>query len=175
VILAVLALAAAQAPAAAPGEVAVVRGGITPRIVCASDPRYSYALYLPKDYAPGRPWPLLYIFDPRGRGAFAAELFADAAAAHGFVIASSNDTRSDDPTAPNAAAVTAVWVDTHRRIEIDPKRVYAAGFSGTARLAARLGLTTRGAVGGAIAAGGVLVYLGASMKPGPFGLWGARG
>lgn len=172
-ILAALLLAAA--PAAPPGEVQVVRGGITPRVVCASDPRFSYALFVPKDYVAERAWPLLYIFDPRGRGAFAADLFAEAAAAHGFVVASSNDTRSDDPTAPNPAAVTAMWVDTHGRIEIDPKRLYAAGFSGTARLAARLGLTQRGAVAGVIAVGARLAEEAGSRQAWPFGLWGATG
>jgi predicted esterase len=170
---ALLLLGAAQAPAA--GEVTVVRGGITPRVTCAADPRFSYALYLPKDYAPGRAWPLLYIFDPRGRGAVAAEIFAEAAAAHGFVVASSNDTRSDDPAAPNAGAVTAMWVDTHSRIEVDPKRRYAAGFSGTARLAVRLGLTQRGALAGAVAVGGRLVEDARPKQPWPFALYGAAG
>lgn len=170
-----IAAASAQAPAAAPGDVTVVRGGITPRVTCAADPRFSYALYLPKDYGPGRSWPVLYIFDPRGRGAVAAEIFAEAAAAHGFVVASSNDTRSDDPTAPNAAAVTAMWMDTHGRIDIDPKRLHAAGFSGTARLAARLGLTQRGAVAGVIAVGARLAEEGRSRQAWPFALWGATG
>ena len=116
---ALLLLAAARRPPRA--AVTVVRGGVTPRVTCAADPRFSYALYLPKDYDAARAWPILYVFDPRGRGAVAAELFADAAAAHGFVVASSNDTRSDDPAAPNAAAVTALWVDTHSRIAVDPE------------------------------------------------------
>ena len=144
-------------------------------MTCAADPRFSYALYLPKDYAPGRAWPLLYIYDPRGRGAVAAEIFAEAAAAHGFVVASSNDTRSDDPAAPNAEAVTATWVDTHSRIEVDPKRRYAAGFSGTARLAVRLGLTQRGALAGAIAVGGRLVDDARTKQAWPFALYGATG
>lgn len=82
-----VALVLAQAAPSPPAAVTVAVGGITPRVVCASDPRFSYALYLPKDYAPGRSWPILYIYDPRGRGAFAAELFAEAAAAHGLLSA----------------------------------------------------------------------------------------
>ena len=52
-------LGAAQVPAPAPAAVTVVLGDITPRVTCAADPRFSYALYLPKDYGPGRPWPVL--------------------------------------------------------------------------------------------------------------------
>jgi dienelactone hydrolase len=170
---AVLLAAAAQSPP--PPETArAALGAITPRIACAGDPRYSYALYLPKDYDPARPWPVLFVFDPRGRGAEAAEIFLDAARAHGLVIASSNDTRSDDPAAPNAEAVTAVWSDAHARIAVDPARRYAAGFSGTGRLAVRLGMTRPGNLAGVIAAGSRLVA-DSGKNPWPFAFFGAAG
>src|SRR5262249_57055959 len=35
-------------------------------------------------------------------------------------------------------AASAVWDDTHARLAIDDRRVYTAGFSGGARLAARI-------------------------------------
>jgi poly(3-hydroxybutyrate) depolymerase len=163
----------AQAPA--PGAVAAVRGGITPRVACAGDPRFSYALYLPKDYDRGRSWPVLFVFDPRGRGAFAAELFAEAAAAHGFVVASSNDTRSDDPTAPNAEAIAAMWADTHARIAVDEKRRYAAGFSGLARVAVRMGRVQEDAFAGVITVGGRLADEAKTRQAWPFALFGAAG
>jgi predicted esterase len=174
-VIVAAALLLLSAPATSAGEAQVVRGGITPRVVCAADPRFSYALYLPKDYERGRPWPVLFLFDPRGRGIVAAEIFAEAAAAHGFVLASSNDTRSDDPSAPNAEAITAMWADTHYRIDVDPKRRYAAGFSGTARLAVRLGMTEPGPLAGAIAVGGLLVEEARPKKTWPFALYGAAG
>ena len=167
--------ASAPATAAAPSDVTVVRGGITPRVACAADPRFSYALYLPKDYVPGRSWPVLYLFDPRGRGALAAEIFAEAAAAHGFVVASSNETRSDDPTAPNAEAIGAMWVDTHARLVIDAKRRYAAGFSGLARVAVRMGRAQRNALAGVIAVGGLLADEARAKQAWPFAFYGAVG
>jgi predicted esterase len=164
-------VAAAQSPAA----VTVKRGEITPRVPCAVDPRFSYALYLPKDYDRARPRPVLYVFDPRGRGVFGAELFAEAAAAHGFVIASSNDTRSDDPQAPNGEAIAAVWADTHSRIAVDTARRYAAGFSGLARVAVRVGRGDPNALAGVIAVGGRLVEEAKEKEPLPFALYGAVG
>ena len=166
-------LAQSPAPPATPAAVRVALGAITPRVACAGDPRYSYALYLPKDYDPARRWPVLFVFDPRGRGAEAAEVFLDAARAHGLVIASSNDTRSDDPAAPNAEAVTAVWNDAHARIAVDPARRYAAGFSGTGRLAVRLGMTRPGNLAGVIAAGSRLVE--DAGRRWPFAFFGAAG
>jgi hypothetical protein len=175
VIAAALLVLLPAAQAVPPGEVKVARGGITPRVVCASDPRFSYALYLPKDYAPGRAWPVLYVFDPRGRGAIAAEIFVEAAAAHGFVIASSNDTRSDDPRVANGDAIGAMWLDTHSRLAIDTKRRHAAGFSGTARAAVRVGLAQGDALAGIIGVGGLLAEEARSKRPWPFAFFGAAG
>jgi predicted esterase len=175
VIAAALVLLQAASPSPPPTAVTVSRGSITPRIVAASDPRFSYALYLPKEYSPAREWPVLYVFDPRGRGVFGADLFAEAAAAHGFVVASSNDTRSDDPKAPNADAVSAVWADTHSRLRLDPKRRYLAGFSGTARLAARIALVPQSGIAGVIAIGGRFADDVRGKDPWPFPLWGAAG
>lgn len=172
----VLLLSGAADPSPPPaGAVTVKRGAITPRVPCAGDPRFTYALYLPKDYDRGRSWPLLYVFDPRGRGVFGAELFAEAAEAHGFVLASSNDTRSDDPAAPNAEAIGAMWADTHARIAVDPKRRYAAGFSGLARVAVRVGRAQPDALAGVIAVGGRLVEEARTKQPWPFALYGAAG
>jgi predicted esterase len=129
-------------------------GEIVPRVVCEADPERSYALYLPTAYTSERAWPLLYLYDPRRRGAVAAERFREAAETYGWILAASNDTASDDPTAPNASAVNATWADTHRRFRVDPRRVYASGFSGGARLAVLLALQREGEVEGVIAAGG---------------------
>ena len=129
-------------------------GEIVPRVVCAADPEQSYALYLPTSYSESRTWPLLYLFDPRKRGALAAERFREAAERHGWILASSNNTMSDGPMAPNIAAVNAMWSDVNRRFPIDPRRVYAGGFSGGARTACLLAQKMEGRVAGVIACGG---------------------
>jgi dienelactone hydrolase len=61
---------------------------------------------------------------------------------------------SDGPAAPNVVAMKAVWLDTRRRFPIDPRRIYAGGFSGGARAAVLLALETQGDVAGVIACGG---------------------
>ena len=168
------ALLAAAALTVPPAGTAVRRGAITPEVRCDADPRFSYALFVPAAYDPARAWPILFVFDPRGRGAEAAEVFREAAAAHGVLIASSNDTMSDDPKAPNAAAVTAVWNDAQARLAVDPERRYAAGFSGTGRLAVRLGLRQPGTLAGVIAAGSRL-QMDLTKEPWPFAFFGAAG
>jgi predicted esterase len=131
------------------------RGKIVERLACAGDPTQTYAYYLPIAYTPDRRWPIVYVFDPRQRGAFAAELFHDAAEEYGWIVVSSNDTRSDGPWEPNEKALRAMWPDAQRRFAVDPKRIYASGFSGGAMLAWSLARSTR-AVAGVIGCSGRL-------------------
>jgi predicted esterase len=141
-----------QAPAAALPRTAA--GEIADPVPCVSNPRFTFALYLPTKFTPEKAWPILYVFDPRGRGKIAAELFREVAERRGFIVASSNDTQSDNPKAPNADVINALWSDTQQRLPIDAKRVYATGFSGGARLACSLGIALRDGLAGVIVVGG---------------------
>ncbi|MEE8583330.1 MAG: hypothetical protein V3T83_00600, partial [Acidobacteriota bacterium] len=120
---------------AAPWQQAVPLGEPVAKVECQAAPGQSYALYLPSDYTPQKQWPILYAFDPARRGMLPVELFQEAAERHGFIIASSNNFRSDQPTPDEAmAAQAAIWNDTHSRLSIDPRRIYSTGFSGGARI-----------------------------------------
>ena len=48
-------------------------------VACAEHPEITYAYYLPTRYTPQQHWPVLFVFDPRQRGAYAAELFCEPA------------------------------------------------------------------------------------------------
>ncbi len=146
-----------------------------PRVACESDPKQSYALYLPTSYSTARKWPILYLYDPRSRGAFAAERFREAAEKYGWILASSNNTMSDGPLAPNIVAVTALWADVDRRFPIDPRRVYAAGFSGGARTACLLAEKMDGDVAGVIGCGGGFMDNSPPEKGMRFAFFGAVG
>ena len=43
-------------------------GQIIDRVTCAADASHSYALFVPADYTPSRSWPVIFAFDPGGRG-----------------------------------------------------------------------------------------------------------
>lgn len=128
-------------------------GRLVQGLQCVSDPTQTYSLYLPSTYDPSKSWPVLLVFDPRGRSVVAAELFLGAAEEFGWIVVSSNDTRSDTDMEVNRRAVNALWPEIHNRYPIDTRRVYAAGFSGTAFLALRIGAET-GGLAGALLAGG---------------------
>ncbi len=132
-ILAVLLLAAL--PLAA--DEAFPLGQVIECLPSLRDPAQSCALYLPSGYVTGKRWPVLYAFDPGGRGAIPVRLFQEAAEKHGWIVVGSNNSRNG-PWKDIYEAVWAVWEDTHARLRIDDARVFAAGFSGGARVAAGL-------------------------------------
>jgi len=148
------ALVLAQAAALAAGQ--PLRGRIVERVACAGDHTQTYTVYLPPGYVPpaagSRRWPVLFIFDPGGRGTEAARIFVDAAEELGWILASSDNTRSGEPDT-NARAVGAMWPDVRSRFAVDPRRIYAAGFSAGAGLAWGLAAGS-GELAGIIGAGG---------------------
>jgi predicted esterase len=131
------------------------RGKVVDGLTCASDPSQTYAVYLPTTYQPGQHRPLLLVFDPRRGGATAAELFRAPAEQYGWIVASSNDTRSDETWGPNEIAVKAMLPDVLQRFSPDPRRIYATGFSGGAMVAWWLAQRTTG-IAGIIACSGRL-------------------
>lgn len=136
-----------------PGAAAISPGTLVEHLPCAEAAGQSYTLYLPTAYRPDRPTPILYALDPRARGRVAAERFLAAAERYGWIIASSENSASDGPFEVTRDALRAMWGDTHARFAIDDARVYAAGFSGTVRVACTMADMAPGSIAGVIGAG----------------------
>jgi len=138
----------------APAALAFPPGEITERVACEIDPARTYALYLPSDYTRSRRWPVVILMDPRGRALVPLELFREAAERLGYVLVSSYDTASDGPREPNVLAMRAILPDIEKRIALDSRRLYLAGFSGTARFGWDLGVALGKGLAGHIGVGG---------------------
>jgi tetratricopeptide (TPR) repeat protein len=151
------------------------RGQLVEKVACAETPTESYALYLPSGYTPERAWPILYILDPRARGKAAAERFLAGAEKYGYILASSYSTMSDGPIEPNLKAMRAIWVDTHSRFNLDVRRAYAAGFSGTVRSCCVLARAAPGTIAGVIGAGAGFPFQQPPKKGDPFVFFGTLG
>jgi len=145
-------------PAAPQSRVEFSQGAITDKVVCQADPTQSYALYLPSNYTPQRNWPILYGFDPGGRGKQPVELFRDAAEKYGWIVVGSNNSRNG-PGVPLNDIIVALWRDTHERFAVDEQRVYTAGMSGGARVASSVAIGMPGRVAGVIACGAGFPYV----------------
>jgi dienelactone hydrolase len=121
-------------------------GKILPHVPCVRHPEMSYALFLPSNYSPTRPWPLVVNSDPGARGAVPLELQKHAAERYGYVLVASNDSRNG-PWKPIFDATNATLIDVQEKVAIDPHRVYFAGFSGGARASAQIAAQCKCAAG----------------------------
>ncbi|MDH3255215.1 MAG: hypothetical protein OEM62_09505, partial [Acidobacteriota bacterium] len=92
----------------------VALGTLVENIACTTDPTQTYTLYLPSTYTTERRWPVLFVFDPRGRSGMAAEIFLPAAERYGWILMSSDNTRSDGAWDPNFKAIAAMGPDAAR-------------------------------------------------------------
>jgi predicted esterase len=144
-------LAAALAVPASPE-----RGRLVESLVTRSDAEETYTLYLPTGWSAAKRSPALLVLDPRGRSAVAAELFREGAERYGWVILSSNQSRSDVDIDPNPRAVRALAMEAVTVYGVDSRRLYLAGFSGTA-IASWWLASQSGGIAGVIGSGGRLV------------------
>jgi len=145
-------------------------GQVINRVEAAAAPSHTYALYLPSGYTQDRAWPVMYCFDPRARGRVPVELFAAEAEKYGYILAGSNNSRNG-AFRDSVAAIQAMWNDTHARFNIDEHRVYAAGFSGGARVATWMAQNVNGVTGVLVSGGGFM----SRPETVPFALFGCAG
>jgi poly(3-hydroxybutyrate) depolymerase len=108
-------------------------GQIIDSVTCATDASQSYALFVPAGYTLSHPWPVIFAFDPGGRGRTPVERYQAAAEQYGFIVAGSNNSRNGSPEFLDAAE--AMSTDVMGRFNIDRKRIYVAGMSGGSRVA----------------------------------------
>jgi predicted esterase len=134
-------------------------GVLLPRVTATKQPEQSYALYLPSQYVSEKRWPIVYAFDPGAHGSVPVELMKEAAERYGYILVGSNNSRNGSWKI-EAEAAEAIIKDTHARLFIDDRRVYFAGFSGGARVAAQIAQVCNCAAG--------ILLNGAGFHPLPF-------
>lgn len=127
-------------------------------VVSRSDTTQTYARFLPPGYDAHRRWPVLFVFDPRGRAMRALALVRPAAARLGYIVLSSYNSLSDGPPEPNVKAINAMIADAQGELSIDPRRFYLAGFSGTARAAIGFAVQLKGHIAGVFGDGAALGF-----------------
>lgn len=107
-------------------------GTVVKNVKCGENGEFGYALYLPAGYVKEKTWPVLFCFSPDGRGAVPVDLFRECAEKYGYIVVGSNDSKNGPL---QTDAINAMIADVRTRFSVDPKRNYATGFSGGARVA----------------------------------------
>jgi len=97
----------------------------------------SYALYLPRAYDPNELSSIIFIFDPAARGKIGIHPFIKAAEKYNYILICSNNSRNG-PNDKNTEITTRLLSKIISEFNINPKRIYTAGFSGGARFASRV-------------------------------------
>jgi predicted esterase len=155
------------------------RGEVVTRLRARSNPKATFAVYLPSSFTRDRTWPVVFLLDPRGRALIPLELFRPAAERLGYILVSSYDSQSDGARDPNDMALDAMLEDAQRYLAPDARRIYLAGFSGTARFAWEVSEEFPGVLAGILGFGagtpGDKRWLAQHVRGTPFDYFGAVG
>ena len=128
-------------------EYRIAKGGVTDSLPISSVPGESYALYAPRDYTPGKEWPVVFVFDPRGRGANTANLFRMAAEDQQYLIISSNIRLKEKPIDSIIKIATSMMKEVLQTFPIDLDLVYTAGMGEGAQVGSALPLLYKNMAG----------------------------
>jgi len=151
-LLLTLLVGLAPRSALSPAQSELPKGQVIEKVICASDAKQSYALYLPSNYSATRRWPVLYAFDPGARGKVPVERYREAAEKFGWIVAGSNNSRNGNLQS-SLDAWNGMVTDTTSRFAVDQRRAYATGFSGGARVALIFAIQCNSCLAGVIASG----------------------
>lgn len=147
------------------------RGEVIGDVQCRDDPSQHYALYLPSNFTPSRPWPVILAFDAGARGREGVERYRIAAEQYGYIVAGSNNSRNG-PWEIGLEAARAVTADIQKRFRVDGRRIYTAGMSGGARVAILVALRSESIAGVLASSAGYAVTFQESLR---FPLFGSAG
>lgn len=129
------------------------KGKVISHFKVAKDSNYDYALYLPKNFDAQATWPVILFLDPQGEGDLPLKKYSALADKYGFVLAGSYGSRNSVPIAEAESDYDRIYDDIHRRIQVHPKGMILAGFSGGGRTALHIA-SSRANVNGVITLSG---------------------
>lgn len=127
-------------------------GVIIDQVICRNDASQNYSLYLPKNYAVDKIYPVLYIFDAHGDGKLPITFYKDLAEKYGYILVGSNNSKNGTTWEDSKSIAEKLFTDVQSRISVNTQRIYVLGFSGGARVANGLAITN-GIINGAICCG----------------------
>ena len=133
VIIAVLTLCNVRAQ-----EFRIVKGGVTDSLPIPGTSNKTYAFYAPTNYSIERKWPVIFVFDPKGRGSTTANLFRRAAEEQQYLVASANINLKSEPIDSIIKTATSMMNSIFSAFPIDPALVYSAGMGEGAQVASAL-------------------------------------
>jgi len=118
-------------------EFRIVKGGVTDSLPISGSSD-TYALYTPSGYTTEKSWPVIFVFDPKGRGATTANLFRGAAENQKYLIVSSNIKLKSRPIDSIIQTATQMMNGVLNSFPVNPALVYTAGMGEGAQVSSAL-------------------------------------
>lgn len=115
-------------------------GMLIDTVPCTGNATQSYALYIPVGQNKTTPLPVVYFFDPHASGSLPLRKYQQLANTYGFILVGSNNSKNGNSWDQAEAIWQTLSADTKKRLNIDPQRIYTAGFSGGAKVAGYVAL-----------------------------------
>ena len=112
------------------------------RVNCIGNENLSFAVYVPKGYAPDRKMPSLFLFDPHSDGSLPLKLYRDLADEYGYILIGSNDSKNGNSRELTSQILNSILKSAYQLLPLDSERIYAGGFSGGARVASMLAFSS---------------------------------
>ncbi|MFH6602048.1 alpha/beta hydrolase [Maribacter algicola] len=114
-------------------QIALKKGVITDAVSVLDTVAESFALYLPTNFDTSKKWPVVFVFDMKGRGRQALGVFKEAAEEQGYILASSNNVSDSLSLTDNMLVSSRMFNSVYNMLPAQMNRTYVAGFSGGGR------------------------------------------
>lgn len=108
-------------------EFSVKKGIVVDSLKISDTLQETFALYLPTHFEGKKPWPVLMIFDPKGRGGVAANFFRNTAEEQGYILVSSNNVKAENDLVENVQIASRLLGYTTQSLPIDFRQISTAG------------------------------------------------
>ena len=121
-------------------DFSVRKGVVVDNLKVADTLSETYALYLPQNFQTDKAWPVLFLFDGRGRGKTAAQLLKSTAEEQGYMLVSSNNIDPENDLQQNVLIAARLLQHVTQILPVDVDQVATVGSMAGARAATSIPL-----------------------------------
>lgn len=119
-------------------ELRLLRGAITENVVVNDSLKETFSLYLPTTFDVRKPWPIIFVFDLKGRGKASVSMMVNAAEKEGYILASSDNVNDSLSISENVLIANRMLNASINVVPVAKDRTYTAGFGSGAMFASIL-------------------------------------
>lgn len=119
-------------------ELRLLRGAITEGLVVNDSLNETYSLYLPTAFEVQKTWPVIFVFDLKGKGKASVSMLMSAAEEEGYILASSDNVNDSLSISENVLIANRMFNAVINTVLIAKNRTYTAGFRSGAMFASIL-------------------------------------